>query len=112
MDPITLDQINAATLIIFLILAIGIILKISSRYLRYRREGLKRPALLKRDLFLWIGLAVPFLGVLIFRTTGAITRESPFYPIWVLSTDALGLAAVIYWAYFEFFLIEREDKNK
>lgn len=108
MDQTLLDRINAATLIVFLVLALGILGKISSRYLRYKREGLEIPILLPRDLFLWIGLVVPFLGVIIFRFTGAITRESAFYPYWVIGSDILGLAAVAYWAYVEFFKIEQD----
>lgn len=108
MDPKVLDQINAATIIIFLVLAIGIVAKIGSRFLRYRREGLAVPDLLPRDLLLWIGLVVPFLGVLFFRATGTVAKDSFWYPLWIIGTDILGLAAVAYWAYFEYFKIEKK----
>ncbi len=105
MDPKILSLINSVVLLVFVILVVLAVLRLGLRYIEYKRLGLKVPALLPRDFFLFVGLGVPFLGVLVFRTFGIIPSETWWYPIWILGSEAFGIAGVAYWVYYEYFKI-------
>jgi len=107
MDPQILDALNVIILSIFVILVILGFSRMISRYIRYKRAGLSVPFLLKRDLLLFFGLGLPFLGGLIFRALNVTVREEWWYPLWVLLSGAVGLFGVAYFVYIEYFKIER-----
>lgn len=107
MDPKILDTLNVIILSIFVVLVILGFARMISRYIRYKKEGLKVPFLLKRDLLLFFGLGLPFLGSLIFRALNVTVREEWWYPLWVLLSASVGLFGVAYFVYIEYFKIER-----
>lgn len=107
MDPKTVDNINAISVFLFVIFALFVVIKITSRYVNYKRRGLKVPELLPRDFLLILGLVVPFAGVLIFRAFGISARAEWWYPLWAIGSDILGVAGMANWAYFEYFRIEK-----
>lgn len=108
MDLKTLDQINALFLIVFVILVSLALVRIATRYIAYKKEGLKIPALLPRDFFLFAGLALPFLGVLFFRALSLTPRGEDWYPFWVMGSGIAGIFGVAYWVWFEYFKIEKK----
>lgn len=107
MDLKLVDQINSLSVFVFVILAVLIAGKILWRYFKYKRLGLTVPKLLPRDFFLFFGLVIPFAGVLILRAFGIMARAEWWYPIWAIGSDVLGVSGVAYWAYYEYFRIEK-----
>jgi len=105
MDLEILSLINTLSVLVFVILVCLAIFRIGLRYVEYKRQGLEVPALLPRDLFLFIGLGVPFLGVLLIRAAGIVPSEAGWYPLWVLGSSIIGITGTAYWVYYEYFKI-------
>ena len=107
MDLKTLDQINALFLVVFVVLVTLALVRIGTRYIEYKKEGLDVPALLPRDFFLFAGLALPFFGVLLFRALNITPREEAWYPFWVIGSGTVGIFGVAYWVWYEYFKVEK-----
>lgn len=107
MDPNILSLINLVYLVSFVSLVGLAIGRIVTRYFRYKRENLEIPLLLKRDFFFLTGLALPFLGIFVFRVTGVIPQNEPWAATWVILSGALALAGTSLWVYIEYFKIEK-----
>lgn len=107
MDPKLIDLINVGYVLVFVVLVVLALVRIAYRYGQYKREDLPVPALLPRDLFLFAGLAFPFIGVLIFRAFGISAREQDWYIPWVLISNSLAVFGVGYWVYYEYFKVEK-----
>jgi hypothetical protein len=114
MDPKLLaivDQINILIVFVFVVLVILAVVRIGYRYLEYKKYDLDVPDLLPRDFFLFLGLAIPFLGVLIFRATGIMAREHWWYPFWSLGTGLMAIVGVAYWVWYEYIKVEKNNKK-
>lgn len=107
MDPKIYEIVNIVSLLSFVVLVILALVRIIVRYVEYRRLGIKVPALLPRDFFLFAGLAVPFAGVLLFRALSIVAREHWWAPIWFIGSNAFALFGVAYWVYYEYFKVEK-----
>lgn len=110
MDQQILSLINYGAVIVFVVLVLLGFFRILYRYFQYKRAGMKIPALLPRDLFLFGGLAVPFVGFLFFRAAGIIAVQEWWYPIWLIFSDTFAILGTGYWVWYEFFGIERPQK--
>lgn len=108
MDPKILNLINIAYLVSFVVLVGLAIVKISSRYFKYKREKLPIPLLLKRDFIFLTGLTLPFIGLLTFRFFGLAPSSEPWYAVWVILSGGFALAGTAYWVYIEYFKVERD----
>lgn len=108
MDPQVLGLINYGYLFSFIILLALAIVRIGKRYIDYKRESQPIPLLLKRDFFFLSGLALPFLGVLVFRAFDIKAVEQPWYPIWVIVSNTLAISGTLFWVYIEYFKIEKK----
>jgi O-antigen/teichoic acid export membrane protein len=80
------------------------------RYIRYRREKIEPPVLLKRDVALLVGLALPFLLISAVRALGltsVVTGEDGPQLWWLIATGPPGIIAIAVFVYYELFVIER-----
>lgn len=107
MDPTLLSNINLAFLIIFVNLVLLGLFRISYRYYSYKKENLDVPKLLPRDFWMFMGLALPFAGILFFRTFGINASEEWWYPIWVIGSGLFAIFGVANWVYYEYFKLEK-----
>jgi hypothetical protein len=105
-----IDVINVSAFLIFtvaLLLGAGATL---ARVVRYSVQGWHRPRLLTRDLFVIGGLALTvgtILAVRVARALGAdVTGLATSIP-WILFTTIPVVVAVVVYAWFELFVIER-----
>jgi len=112
MDPKLLEILNTGYLFTFVLLVILVFVRITFRYIEYKKAGLPIPALLPRDLFLFGGLAGPFVGILAFRALGINPREQDWYLVWILASNTFAISGVGYWVWYEYFKIEKEKNNK
>lgn len=101
-----LEIINWTSLVSFTILMILGFSRILFRYIEYKRLKINVPTLLRRDLYFFGGLTLPFLGIFIFRFLG-ITPTDGSYLAWVLFSSICALFGVGNWVYYEFFIIEK-----
>lgn len=100
------NLVNAAYLLLFITLISASAIRMAYRVLEYRRAGQKVPSVLKRDVFFFTGLSVPFIGILLFRVLG-ITAFTSTHPLWVIPSGLFAVAAAAYWFYFEIKRIEK-----
>lgn len=107
MDPQVLSAVSGMIVLIFVILVVLVIIRIGARYIEYKKEGLDVPILLYRDLLFFLGLGLPFLGILFFRYTGIVPADYWWYPVWVIGSGLTALLGTAYWVYVEYFKIER-----
>lgn len=107
MDPQLVQIINFGQLVIFVILALAAVIRIAFRIYEYKRDNLPLPALIKRDLGLFVGLALPFLGVIYFRVVSIVPREETWYPAWAIGSGTAAILGVAYWVYYEYFKVEK-----
>lgn len=100
-----LELINFITLILGVAGMLVIFIKLIQRLGRYVNvRGWKRvPLLLWRDTLLFSAFVLLFGGGIIARVFDLTLRDNPF---WVIPTDILGLIAIGFWAYVEWFRIE------
>ena len=107
MDPQILSIVNVVYLLSFVVLLVLALSRMLKRGYDYTREGLPLGLILKRDIFFFAGLAVPFLGVLIFRAFGIVASEQWWYALWVIASGAFALSGTLFWVYVEYFKIDR-----
>lgn len=84
--------------------------RIAVRAYEYRSQRLPLPALLPRDLGLFGGLALPFVGVLFFRAAGIDVSEEWWYPVWVFISGGAAVLGVGWWVWYEYFRVERPPR--
>lgn len=104
---LNLSTINALSFVIFTFFVILSTIRISLRLWNYKKENLKVPVLLPRDLGLFLSFGYILVSILAFRTFGITPSEHAWYTAWVLSSDIVGILGVGQWAYFEFFVIDK-----
>lgn len=106
------EAIDTATLIIFAVaLAIGAGATLS-RVIRYRVNGWDRPKLLTRDIQVIGGLALTVGSILLvrfLRIRGVDVSGLATNVWWHLLTSIPGAWAVVVYAWYELFVIERAD---
>lgn len=108
MDPKILNLINIIYVFSFVVLVILAIAKIGTRYIKYKKENLPVPLLLKRDFFFLTGLSLPFIALLIFRYFRIAPSDELWYPAWIIISGGLALLGTAYWVYVEYFKIEKD----
>lgn len=93
----------------FLLLTVGTISTLS-RVAYYKAHGFRRPRLLVRDANMIAGFSVSFgliLAVRVFRAYGFDVSGLATSLAWVVGSSAPAIWAVLVYAYFEAFVIER-----
>ena len=105
-----LSLFNWASFIVFIISAVLIAAKLSTRFLRFRRYHMRVPTLLKRDLILFWSIVIYLETTLLALITGVqgLGRE----PIWVIPRSLLLISAFVYWAIVEYKLEDPLDRKK
>lgn len=105
----TLDALNALTLFSGVLCFLLIVVKLVKRTRKYAhlRGWNKVPVLLWRDSLLFGAFFIIFGGVVISRVYSLNPKDNPF---WVVPTDILGLSAIVFWVYVEYFVVEDPDK--
>lgn len=112
--PSWLDTANAVIFVTFVSILITIAVLLVVRVARYLRIGEGPPLLLWRDVLDKVGLAVPFAGILYFRSQGVIPQIQDWGPIWVIGSGTLAIGGLAAYLIIELFFIERgraEDRN-
>ena len=107
MDPQTLAAINLLYLTSFSVLLFLAVIRISKRYIDYKRLNIKAPLLLHRDGVFLTGLTIPVLGSLLFRVLGIAPSEQVWYPFWAIGSGAFAVLGTLFWVWIEYFKIER-----
>jgi hypothetical protein len=96
--PVSLDFVNTVYLALFVIGLLTALTILFYRVVEYRRAKWQTPWLLKRDLALIGGLAVPFLLIFIRR---AFKIEAIDSIAWTIFTGTPAIWAIWYWVYQE-----------
>lgn len=109
----TTETLSAVIFVVFVGLVVVAVISTGARYFRYRRRGMKPPLLLKRDVALFVGLAIPFVilaAVRVFPELRETVTDGEGRPhFWYLILTGLppiGGLAVYCW--FELAVIERD----
>lgn len=103
------DQVAAANVVFSLLTTCGLLVaavSISWRAIRYIRAGRRLPVLLPRDWVLVVGILVPVLIGFVLRASNRADQFS-HDPRWVYGSGSLITLAVLTFAGFELFVIER-----
>lgn len=104
-------------LIVFTLLVVVAAVSTSLRVIRYRRRGQRPPRLLPRDRDLFLGLALPFIAVLVVRAIPEwrqyVVDEIGHPQIWwSLVTGLPPIYAMGRFVWFELRVIERDEDRK
>lgn len=107
----TLEQVQAAFLIVFvLLLAVGASTT-AARVIDLYRRKVARPVLLGRDLVLIVGLAWPFAAILLIRAGGPAASDLVRGQLWwTLLTSIPPIVAVAVYDWFELRVIGRRNR--
>lgn len=110
------EIVSFAFLLVFTILLVIAVLTTGSRWLRYHRTGFRRPRLLNRDVVLVIGLAVPFVLILLNRAfdwQAYVINKQTGHPElwWLLLTGLPAIVALAVYDWFELAVIERDQED-
>lgn len=100
-----IEGISSVATPIFLLLIAGIALRQLDRVMRHRLMGRESPELLIRDVVFFWTLAI----LLVVPAVAGIFNETlNDKVVWVVLRTSLGLAALVVFAFYEFFRIGRE----
>lgn len=112
MTPVQLF--NALNSIVFLVALVISLFETIRRVILYRIQGYPRPRLLTRDVIVIGGFAWTASLLLIARAFGALGADISGLSsniLWVSATGIPATVAVVTYAYFEIFVIERGRKK-
>lgn len=103
----TTDIVNAVAAILFVLFLFAGFARTSARLVYYLQHRAQRPRLLNRDVVLIGGFAIPTGAILLVRWLGltAYVRDNL---LWTLGTDIALVGAVGTYAYYEWFVIEKD----
>lgn len=101
----TLEQLNAATFVLGVIMFVLIFARQGDRLRRYvsLRGWRAVPVMLVRDILLFGAFVWIFGGALLSRVFGFAIRDNA---LWVVTTDIFGLLALAFCLYVEWFVVE------
>lgn len=106
--------ISAAIFVVFLLLLLIGVVSTAMRYVRYHRRRINPPLLLKRDVALLVGLAVPFVliaAVRAFSLQPLVSPDGQPHLWYLLVTGIPPIAGLAVYCWYELFVIERKRRR-